>query len=982
MKIYKYSITILISFITISSYPQSNLDSLNYYHEKNNFVKALEFGERLELEKDLINDKRNLASLKYNNGVKYYSIGEFHKANKKFDEALIICEEIKEISSTEKAIVKKQASRNLKELGQLERAKKLVNESLEIFKSNRKFNQGDYADALRLLGDIYEAEGKINKAIPILLESADIFKKIFGENALYAYCLQSLGNCYFLIEDYNNAELCYTNSIKIQEKLNSDSADYALSLASLADVYIVKKQFVLAENLMFQANKILENGNSNNVKKMVIYNKSIHFFLAINKYDIAEQILKINIELCEKVYGKNHINTRTNKGNLALSYFENKKFENSKNIYLDLLNDELSKDKLYSNSDFNLSLMNNLALLYTELKNYSKSEELYKKALGSIEVSDNNMTSKYIIILENLAHLYYKLGKYKLMPDLIVNQINFKKKQIIDFFQFFTESDLVNYIGTDLTSNNFSHSFLQNHSNQYPSLNIAIYENQLLLKNLSLRNQQRIKTTIEKYGDDNLKEKYQQFIDNKRYIAKIEELSATQRPVTYGQLKADTESLEKEVTRLSSAFAEAKKSLSVSWRQVQEKLQPNTIAIDLVAYNYYNKKWTDSIVYAAFVVGKGYKAPKYIPLFEEKELRSLMTRNSKDNDTVQTIKINTQYTDKAISDLFLKPLSEELKNVATIYLSPSGLSNQIDFSALPVSGIQTLGEKYQVHILGSTAEIINHKMTHLDSKTKLELLLYGSIDYNKSEATSIVINDTLKNISNLKFEGLATRSGITKWNYLIGTKKELEQIQISGLQNGFSTSTFNESMATEESIKQLDGKTTPFLLHLATHGFFFPDPKQELPRENLLSNLKSEIFKAAEDPMMRSGLLLAGANKYWGKPAQNLTNDDGILTASEISNLDLSACQLVVMSACETGLGQINGSEGVFGLQRAFKMAGVKNIIMSLWKVPDAQTAELFDIFYNECLSGKTIHKAFQLAQAKMKVKYPPYYWAGFVLLE
>ena len=523
---------------------------------------------------------------------------------------------------------------------------------------------------------------------------------------------------------------------------------------------------------------------------------------------------------------------------------------------------------------------------------------------------------------------------------------------------------------------------IQNHSNQYPSLNIAIYENQLLLKNLSLRNQQRIKTTIEKYGDDNLKEKYQQFIDNKRYITKIEELSATQRPVTYGQLKADTESLEKEVTRLSSAFAEAKKSLSVSWRQVQEKLQPNTIAIDLVAYNYYNKKWTDSIVYAAFVVGKGYKAPKYIPLFEEKELKSLMTRNSKDNDTVQTIKINTQYTDKAISDLFLKPLSEELKNVETIYLSPSGLGNQVDFSALPFSQTQTLGEKYQVHILGSTAEIINHKTTHLDSKTKLELLLYGSIDYNKSEATSLVICDTLKNISNLKFEGLATRSGITKWNYLIGTKKELEQIQISGLQNGFSTSTFNESKATEESIKQLDGKTTPFLLHLATHGFFFPDPKQELPRENLLSDLKSEIFKAAEDPMMRSGLLLAGANKYWGKPAQNLTSDDGILTASEISNLDLSACQLVVMSACETGLGQINGSEGVFGLQRAFKMAGVKNIIMSLWKVPDAQTAELFDIFYNECLSGKTIHKAFQLAQAKMKVKYPPYYWAGFVLLE
>jgi CHAT domain-containing protein len=429
-------------------------------------------------------------------------------------------------------------------------------------------------------------------------------------------------------------------------------------------------------------------------------------------------------------------------------------------------------------------------------------------------------------------------------------------------------------------------------------------------------------------------------------------------------------------------FSDTKNALSINWKQVQEKLQSNEIAIDLLAYSYYNKKWTDSIVYAAFVVRKGYKAPKYIPLFEEKQLKYLIVRNSKDDDTIQARILNKQYLDKVISDLFLKPLEKELQGISNIYLSPSGFGNQLDFSAFPVSATQTLGEKYQVHILGSTAEIVNYKTTHLDPKAKLELLLYGNIDYNKSEATSIIVNDTLENKSNINFEGLATRSGITKWNYLIGTKKEVEQIQISGQQNGFSTTIINEGKATEETIKELDGKTTPYLLHLATHGFFFPDPKQELPRENLLSDHKSEIFKTAEDPMMRSGLLFAGANKYWGKPAQNLTSDDGILTASEISNLDLSACQLVVMSACETGLGQINGSEGVFGLQRAFKMAGVKNIIMSLWRVPDAQTAELFDIFYNECLSGKTIHKAFQLAQAKMKIKYPPYYWAGFVLLE
>jgi CHAT domain-containing protein len=155
-----------------------------------------------------------------------------------------------------------------------------------------------------------------------------------------------------------------------------------------------------------------------------------------------------------------------------------------------------------------------------------------------------------------------------------------------------------------------------------------------------------------------------------------------------------------------------------------------------------------------------------------------------------------------------------------------------------------------------------------------------------------------------------------------------------------------------------------------------------MTKDILISDGKSKIYKASEDPMMRSGLLLAGAKNYWGKSNPNNTIENGILTASEISNLDFSACQLVVLSACETGLGEVKGSEGVFGLQRAFKMAGVKNIIMSLWKVPDSQTAELFDIFYSECFVGKSIHEAFQSAQTKMKAKYSPYYWAGFVLLE
>lgn len=329
-------------------------------------------------------------------------------------------------------------------------------------------------------------------------------------------------------------------------------------------------------------------------------------------------------------------------------------------------------------------------------------------------------------------------------------------------------------------------------------------------------------------------------------------------------------------------------------------------------------------------------------------------------------------------------MEQELKGCTIVYLSPAGLGHQINFKALPISDIQTFGEKYQVHQLGSTSELVKYKMSQLDKNTNLQLYLYGGINYDKKENTTKEIenNDALIAFG---FNEMSTRSGITNFSYLPGTKIEVNQIATASAQNGFITTEFMESNATEESIKQLDGKTTPYVLHLATHGFFFPDPKQKKPETlQVITNEsgKSKIYKTSDDPMMRSGLLFAGANKYWGKTSENESADDGILTASEISNLDLSSCQLVVMSACETGLGEINGSEGVFGLQRAFKMAGVKNIIMSLWKVPDAQTAELFTVFYSECLGGKSIHEAFQIAQAKMRVKYSPYYWAGFILLE
>ena len=140
-------------------------------------------------------------------------------------------------------------------------------------------------------------------------------------------------------------------------------------------------------------------------------------------------------------------------------------------------------------------------------------------------------------------------------------------------------------------------------------------------------------------------------------------------------------------------------------------------------------------------------------------------------------------------------------------------------------------------------------------------------------------------------------------------------------------------------------------------------------------------FHSLEDPMLRSGLALAGANYAWKHGHNPYNEEDGILTAYEISKLNLSNTDLVVLSACETGLGDINGSEGVFGLQRAFKMAGVDYLIMSLWQVSDQQTADLMNLFYEYWLNGNDIRSSFEMAQSEMREKYDPYYWAAFVLV-
>jgi CHAT domain-containing protein len=212
---------------------------------------------------------------------------------------------------------------------------------------------------------------------------------------------------------------------------------------------------------------------------------------------------------------------------------------------------------------------------------------------------------------------------------------------------------------------------------------------------------------------------------------------------------------------------------------------------------------------------------------------------------------------------------------------------------------------------------------------------------------------------------------------LPGTGIEVSQIQKTLEANKWNVTTRIRQNAREEDVKAL---RQPDILHIATHGFFITPQGEESAQvsNNDLSNVQN-------NSMLRSGLLLAGAEKYLLEKLRSQprsASDDGVLTAYEVINLNLDQTQLVVLSACETGTGDVRNGEGVYGLQRAFMLAGAKTLVMSLWKVDDAATQELMSDFYSRWITLNDHADAFYNTQLEVRKKFAhPFYWGAFVVV-
>ena len=457
----------------------------------------------------------------------------------------------------------------------------------------------------------------------------------------------------------------------------------------------------------------------------------------------------------------------------------------------------------------------------------------------------------------------------------------------------------------------------------------------------------------------NLKELYNKVILEKEELSAIN-LSDPKNLPKYSQLEQSLLINEKELFNEIQKLSEFKQFdvNSISWHDVQSYLEENEAAIEYINLpsnpEDYSKK-----TYYALVLRKGYDLPLLIKLFDEEKVESLLARNGSTKERISEIYSDTNI--KSLYNLIWAPIEGALQGVSKVYISPSGILHQISFPAILSKN------KEEFVFLGSTRFIVESDFNESINK-KTTSIFYGDIDYD-----FLTVSDTVANSASLnELQSLIVRSGLKS---LTNTKDEIEKISALFKERGFSVSLISGKNATEESFKALSN-TNVGLIHFATHGYYYPiETKAELISPAFGNEVNSEM----QNPFFRSGLLLAGANN----PNKSGGSSDGILTAFEISNTDLHNVDLVVMSACETGLGDIKGNEGVFGLQRAFKIAGVKSIIMSLWKVPDLQTSELMELFYKYYISGNSKQMSLALAQKELKVKYNnPFYWAAFIVVE
>jgi CHAT domain-containing protein len=953
---------------------------------------------------------------------------------KKYDSSLLYIEEAYQIAiesldetDTIMADIYYQLAKNYTGKEQLKKGEKYMVLAKESFFKNGGKEDPIYGACLNDLATIYQLMGRYDLCINMQKEAVELAAQTIGKEHLwYGIYINNLAHMYSEFDQYDKALSLKKEVLRVMEaSVGKDHSYYGQSLNALAAHYLDVQEYDKALEVGLEAVESLEKSVG---KKHSAYGYCLNIlgsiYGALGEYQKALKTREEALKIAEETVGKEHTTYAIRLKNLALLYNQTEDYNKAIEMYEHAL--AIFEKQLGRNHYMYGGCLNDFAIVYEKTRNYKKAIQLQTESVDNVESALGKDNLSYVKRLANLAKVYSSLGRhdtalilrqevmqqtekilgkgsdsygvkandlagayesvgdYKSALSWFIKANENLHYQINQVFQYRSEKEQKAFYKKVSYYFDVYQSFGYNTSNSFLASTEMNLNNQLKLKGLLLNRVKNVLNKLEMLNDLNVDTTLATFRSTRMLLAKEKSLPLHQRKHNLDSLLELSNKQEAELSKLySERFGEQIKQ-PTDYKKIQKSLAPEEVAIEFSHFHYYNKrgKRTDSTLYVAYLLKNDPKTLKAVYLFEHQQLAKILSSKTP-NELYSTrgAAIDKGTAISAFADsiysLVWKKLEKELSGVKTIYYATDGLLHQVPFAALGDKKSATIGERFNLVQLSSTANLVGLKPRQQAKK----ITLIGGVDYTFDTTSKSKILQP--QYSYLDSESLSRSSSTNSrgqaWSYLPGTKTEVEAISALAEKRGVSTTLLIDDLPTEDQIKELSGNS-PSVLHIATHGFFFENPKQQ-KRDRLDQELQ---FVQAEDPLLRSGLLLAGANYAWKNGSNPYEEDDGILTALEISNLDLKNTDLVVLSACETGLGDIDGNEGVYGLQRAFKMAGVESIIMSLWQVPDEETSEFMTLFYENWFEGTSIQKAFNQTQREMQSKYTdePYKWAAFVLLD
>lgn len=848
------------------------------------------------------------------------------------------------------------------------------------FYNNTEFTDEERARFQRESGELAYGSGNYAIAEKRFNAAKQIYEETdLTENLGYLKTISNQGLLYGTMGRFTQAEGFITGALDIRKnKFGENDIGMAASLNNYGVLHYNLGRYNESEKTLARATAIIAANNlRSSMPYSIVLNNQSMLFQAIGRFEQAETSLREAIDVAEKLQSnksKNHLKFLSN---LALLYQQMGKFQEAESIYL-----SMEKRIGKTNPDY-ASMLNNQAGLYTLMGKEDKVEDLLKRSASIYKNSFGEDSPAYAKVISDLGNFYRYNARYTDALPLLEKALSIREKMLGKNHPHYVQSqeDLaifywknnsldkaysmyqalmdksLEFINTyfppmseaektkywDLLSPRFQrfYNFAVETAPLNPNIVKDLFDYQIATKALLLNSTNKVKQSIFASGDGVLIKDYIMWIDQKEQLARLYAYSKAElkaQKINLDSIERATNAMEKTLSERSRDFSQGFSAAKTSYSQIRNLLAENEAVVEIIRVRKFEQAFTNDSRYIALILKKGTDIPAITVLENGQQLE---TRYSKFYRNA----IQQKVTDEYSYEQYWAPIEKGLQNKKVIYLSPDGIFNQLNLNTLRKPGADYVINRYDLTILGNSKDLIALKNKKAVAPPK-NAILVGFPDYGGSNVTA-----------------------------LPGTKVEIDGISKILKASGYQVNVLTQTTATEAKLKSAK---TPAILHIATHGYFLEDVEKSGAAFGI--NLEN----ANDNPLLRSGIMLAGAAKTLsGVAMPNLeSNDNGILTAYEAMNMNLEGTHLIVLSACETGLGDVKAGEGVYGLQRAFLVAGADALIMSLWKVDDTATQELMKSFYANWIRLGNKQKAFKQAQLQLMTKYKdPYFWGAFVMM-